>query len=122
MKYSPSYIPFDKVSEEKGTIQLKIRNGKLYDPPGNVVFFDEIIGNSTFKLYRNPELELIFEQNNYNNGRREARINLKNMGLPQALDIISIWNKNHITLSVGDRNNKSNSSTSVGEWSIKKVD
>ena len=115
MKYSPDLIPFDKFNEEEGTTELKIRNGNLYESPNNLIFFDEVIGATHFKLYRNFEFDLVFEQSRIDKGRREARVSLKDLSFPQSLVIILVWNENKLSLSVGNPG-KSDLRTSDGQW------
>jgi hypothetical protein len=116
MSFSPGSFPLDKVTEKEGTISFKIGQGNMYESSGNIIIFDQTVGDTSFKLYRNEGLDLIFEQANSQRGTREARVNLKQFGSPGSLHIILVWSPNEISLNVGEPG-KSNLKTSKGNWS-----
>ena len=110
-----SRIPFDKFSEDKGTLQITINAGNLYEHSDNIIFFDELIGKTYFKLYRDSEFDLIFKQKNTQNEVREAKINLNQFGRLAKLFIVITWSVEKNGLSVGEPN-KSNLVHSYGQW------
>jgi hypothetical protein len=90
------------MSEKEGMLKFLLLKTNLLDSRDDVLIFDVQIGKSSFILYRNQHLNLVFVHSGPEAGTRIASVNIKGLKIDERVFIVIDWSKEQDFLCAAD--------------------
>jgi len=99
----PLSIPFAKMSEKEGMLKFLLLDTNLLDYQDQDIFiFDEQIGTSSFALYKDKHLNLVFVHSSAETGTRKVSVDLNGLKINERIFVVLDWSKEQDFLCAAD--------------------